>query len=125
MNRLRQIVIRTLAVIGAAAVALQVYLIFAIDCIYHDMASAVSPDGERVAEVRHRKCESDSGPTLELRIVAGKSIVSTDIGPAITNQIGLTWRGKRWLIVSLPPTIDVFDRKLKDVEVEFRVAESD
>lgn len=105
--------------------ALQVYLIFAIDCIYQDVTGAVSPDGERVAEVRHRKCESDSGPTLELRILAGKSIVSTDIGPAITNQIGLTWRGKRWLIVSVPPNMDVFERKQKDVEVEFRVEDDE
>ena len=119
LKSIRQIVIGVLAAVGFAYLAFAIVAPFAFDCGFQKLTSAISPDGERVAEVHYINCESAPGPTLELHIVAGKSDIGTTLGPAITNRIGLTWRGDRWLIVSVPPTMDVFDRELK----EFRVLE--
>ena len=126
MNRIKRVAIGTLAVIGALFLVLQWTLVFTVKCQSQRMSSAVSPDGQRIAEHYLAWCKPDNVVKAELHLVKGKKRVSTVLGVATTNTIGLAWRDNDWLTVSVPTDMEsVFDRKMDGVEVEFHIVPKD
>jgi hypothetical protein len=117
-----RIAVGSLAVVGAAAIALSVVAQFAVDCAGQKISSAASPDGKTVAEHHQITCRTDNIPKAEIQLVRAGARVGTDIGVATTNRIGLTWEADDSLVVSVPPGMDkAFDRELQGVQLRFEL----
>lgn len=67
MRRAGRIAVGVLAVVGAAAVVLNVVSQFAVDCSTQRISSAASPSGEKVAEHYQTVCRSDGVPRTEIQ----------------------------------------------------------
>ena len=122
MKRGARIAVGSLAVVGAAAIALSVVAQFAVDCAGQKISYAASPSGKTVAEHHQITCRSDNIPKAEIQLVRAGARVGTEIGVATTNSIGLTWEDDDSLVVSVPPGMDkAFDRELQGVQLKFEV----
>jgi hypothetical protein len=122
VKRVARIAVGSLAVVGAAAIAVSVLAQFAVDCEGQRISSAASPNGKIVAEYHQNTCRSDNIPKAEIQLVHAGTRVGTDIGIATTNSIGLTWEDDTSLVVSVPPGMDgAFDRELLGIRLKFEV----
>ncbi len=106
MKRAGRIAVGSLAVVGAAAIALSVLAQFAVDCEGRRISSAASPSGKIVAEHHQNTCRSDNIPKAEIQLVRAGTRVGTEIGVATTNIIGLAWKDDTSLVISVPPGMD-------------------
>jgi hypothetical protein len=122
VKRAARVAVGSLAVVGAAAIALSLLAQFAVDCEGRRISSAASPSGKTIAEHHQTTCRSDNIPKSEIQIVRAGTRVGTEIGVATTNSIGLAWEDDDSLVVSVPPGMDkAFDRELQGVRLKFEV----
>ena len=104
MQRVGKIVIRTLAIIGAGYLLLNIVAIaFLSDCQLHTLGSAISPSGRYNAAFEQTICKDAKNTRSSVLVgVANRKDRWVALEVPGTNDVKLTWASDTELVVSYP-----------------------